>query len=255
MYNIVLCCNYASKRRRQQGKGTQTIRAVIGPLYHRSTYISGTLLSRFILFTRTPFLNPPLKIMDELEVRLIEEVRKYDHLYNSSSKSYKDSQMSNHSWREIGLNLGVDSVECMKRWKNLRDKFVRYRRKIGSGSGDPGGKKVPVFYTFMSWLEPHVKHRDTEFMPPSPLAPASPASPAPAKPNKRKRMDLSDVPVRKHLDRLNERRQELQQRLANDSDECSRFGATVADMMRRVPEARRADLMFEILTKLHENRE
>lgn len=81
------------------------------------------------------------------------EVWKYDH--NSSSKHYKDCQMAKNSWREISRNIGLDVAEYRKRWKNLRDKYARHRKKLGSRSGDPGGKKVPAFYVFMSWLAPH----------------------------------------------------------------------------------------------------
>lgn len=100
--------------------------------------------------------------MDQLEERLIEEVRKYDHIYNISSKNYKNCQMANNSWREIAQNTGLEVAECTKRWKNLWDKFVRLRRKLSTKSGDGGGQKVPAFYHFLSWLAPHVKHCETE---------------------------------------------------------------------------------------------
>lgn len=100
--------------------------------------------------------------MDQADERIIEEVRKYDHLYNSSSRHYKDCQMANNSWREISHNTGLEVAECMKKWKNLRDKYVRLRKKMATRSGDPGGQKVPAFYHFMSWLAPHVKHRETD---------------------------------------------------------------------------------------------
>ncbi|KAJ8014371.1 hypothetical protein DPEC_G00039530 [Dallia pectoralis] len=46
---------------------------------------------------------------------------------------------------------------------------------------------------------------------------------------------------------LEERRIDLQQKLVQDtSDEFSRFGQTVADLLRRVPEGRRADVMFTV---------
>nr|XP_033485995.1 glycoprotein gp100-like [Epinephelus lanceolatus] len=70
--------------------------------------------------------------------------------------------MAQNYWRQISGNIGLDMADCLKRWKNLRDKYVRLRKKLASRSGDPGGKKVPTFYTFLSWLAPHVKHRETE---------------------------------------------------------------------------------------------
>lgn len=43
---------------------------------------------------------------DEL---LIDAVREYPHLYNSSLKEYKDAQMKENSWTEIGLLMNVSS--------------------------------------------------------------------------------------------------------------------------------------------------
>jgi len=99
--------------------------------------------------------------MDQVEEK-ISEVRKYDHLYNSTLKNYKDSQMASNSWREIAHNTGLEVGKCVKRWKNLRDKYVRLRKKLATRSGDPGGQKLPPFFHALSWLAPFVKHRETE---------------------------------------------------------------------------------------------
>lgn len=99
--------------------------------------------------------------MKQIEKRLSEEVRKYEHLYNPCSQHYKDYQMANKSWREIAQNTGLEVNQCLKMWKNLRDKYVRCCKKQASRRGDAGGKEVPVFYHFLTWLAPHIKHRNT----------------------------------------------------------------------------------------------
>ncbi len=45
--------------------------------------------------------------MDQVEERLIKEVRKYVHLYDSSSPNYKNCQTAANLWREISTNIGV----------------------------------------------------------------------------------------------------------------------------------------------------
>ncbi|XP_039511950.1 transcription factor Adf-1-like [Pimephales promelas] len=251
--------------------------------------------------------------MDQVTERLVEEVRKYSHLYDSSSAEYKDCQMAANSWREISSNVGLDVADCMKRWKNTRDKYVRLRKKLATKSGDPGGKKVPAFYFFLSWLAPHVKHRLTEsnfddkdgsdsssnstgsavvmpsvnddeqlqscsphrqpsplsFQPslpspqpspmtaqPSPMTPQpSPMTPSPRMAQKRKRTEQDDwiqMQVARLEAQLEERRVELQQRLSQENDESDRFGNTVADMLRRVPEEHRAHAMFDVSKVLFE---
>ncbi|KAM9836054.1 uncharacterized protein ACBR49_019734 [Aulostomus maculatus] len=182
--------------------------------------------------------------MDQAEERVIEEVRKYDHLYNSSSKHYKDCQMANNSWREISQSTGLEVAECMKKWKNLRDKYVRLRKRMATRSGDPAGQKVPAFYHFLSWLAPHMKHRemDSNYVAKSPLS----------RP-KRKRDQTEDWLMRQ-IANLEERKMELQQKATQGTDECSRFGQTVADL-RRVPEDRRPDVMFKVYTLIHESKQ
>ncbi|XP_047455362.1 uncharacterized protein LOC125016739 isoform X1 [Mugil cephalus] len=97
--------------------------------------------------------------MAHVEQRLCEEVRRHKHLYDPSSPDYKDRHMAANSWNEISKNIGLDVSECMRRWKNVRDKYVRLRKKLISRSGDPCSKRVPSLYIRLSWLEKYVKHR------------------------------------------------------------------------------------------------
>lgn len=60
--------------------------------------------------------------------------------------------------------------------------------------------------------------------------------------------------LNKHLTRLG-RQLQVEQKLAQKNDECSRFGQMVADMLRRVPENKMADVMYTIFTTLYENRQ
>ncbi|XP_041825528.1 uncharacterized protein LOC121629794 [Melanotaenia boesemani] len=100
--------------------------------------------------------------MDQLDKRLIEEVRKYCNLYDATSRNYKDAQMSSKSWKEIADVVGLEVPECMKRWKNLRDKYVRVKRKMSGRNGEAGGQKTPAFFILLSWLAPHIRHRETQ---------------------------------------------------------------------------------------------
>ncbi|XP_055076355.2 uncharacterized protein [Misgurnus anguillicaudatus] len=232
--------------------------------------------------------------MDQVEERLAEEVRKYVHLYDTTSSHYKDAQMASNSWREIVENMGLEKTECLKRWKNMRDKFVRLRKKLGSArSGDPGGKKVPALYIFLSWLEPHVKHRQTEsnydkhesanengvvassqgdetpteYTPAeetqtqsmasssspesSSACPPSPLFTSPKSTHKRKRRE-PDEDLSKQLELLEARRCELQNKLLK---EYSRFGETVADMLRRLPDEHRPQAIFDIYKLLFDKQQ
>lgn len=101
--------------------------------------------------------------MDSFEDKLAEAVRKYEHLYNTSCKTYKDTQMTNNSWKEIARTLCTEESVCRKRWINLRDKFAKAKRRVQKKkSGDPGGRKlIPALYTSLQWLDAHIKPRKT----------------------------------------------------------------------------------------------
>ena len=96
-----------------------------------------------------------------IEERILEEVERYENLYNPTLREYKDAQMTNNSWREISAAVGVEATQCIKIWRRLRDRFVREKKGTKGRSGDAGGKKVWALYHRMLWLDVHVKHRET----------------------------------------------------------------------------------------------
>ncbi|KAK6325324.1 hypothetical protein J4Q44_G00046660 [Coregonus suidteri] len=108
--------------------------------------------------------SKPSKIQDDacFEEKLIEEVRRYTNLYNTSLKDYKDFTMTNNSWKEIAQTLRVEEQICRTKWKNLRDRYVRLRRKIKGKSGDAASGIQPQILTTLSWLSGFIKHKETE---------------------------------------------------------------------------------------------
>ncbi|KAL2095929.1 hypothetical protein ACEWY4_008077 [Coilia grayii] len=294
--------------------------------------------------------------MNEFERLLMEEVRKHEHLYDCFSPHYKDFEMAAKSWNEISLNMGEHVSECTKRWKNLRDKYVRVRKRLTASDPETRERKlrVPAFYTQLSWLAPHVKHRNRDSVdgdneedsnvnmacsllsestafcynlpesretnhmisenvdryvsndnisngylggphssPKNPISehykktpinysenheamghrnliktkkfgphttPVEPSPPSPdlrvAPAQKRKRQELEDR-LQQQVARLEERRAQLQQQRTTlrDNDELSRFGQTVADMLRRLPEEFRPEAMFDVHKLLFEKQQ
>ncbi len=71
--------------------------------------------------------------------------------------------MANNSWLEIATTVGKEESVCKKVWKNLRDKFVKAKKRGQGKSGDPGGvKHVPPIFLELGWLLQFVKHRETD---------------------------------------------------------------------------------------------
>ncbi|XP_026994106.1 transcription factor Adf-1-like [Tachysurus fulvidraco] len=100
--------------------------------------------------------------MGQFEDQLSEEVRRYKHLYDPSSKHYKQGDVMLKSWKEIGQRLGEDPEVCMKKWKAIRDKFVRLKKRLKNRNCDsgPDEEKEPEYCMRLSWLNGFIKHRD-----------------------------------------------------------------------------------------------
>ncbi|KAM4616191.1 uncharacterized protein ACJ7VT_009146 [Polymixia lowei] len=213
--------------------------------------------------------------MDQFEERLAEEVRRYKHLYDPSSKYYKHGEVTLDAWKEIGEKLAEDPGTCMKRWKAVRDRFVRLKKKMKT---EPGGQKVPAYYLSLSWLHGFVKHRSAESSSANTLesddnttlstsddegtsasGPSSVTTPSSSQPAK-KRKRGTDI-----LETIGELRRE---QVANctalvsqinastqncqDRDEYLTFGLAVADSLRKLPKDRVETTKARLFTVLGE---
>ncbi len=54
---------------------------------------------------------------------LIEEVRKYENIYDTQREDYKNRNVRANSWRSIAKALGRSPEDCESRWKNLKETF------------------------------------------------------------------------------------------------------------------------------------
>ena len=71
-------------------------------------------------------------------VFFMEEVQKYDCLYNKYSKSYKDKYIKINCWTKIGEKVNMSAADAEKKIENVRTGYGRYLKKvkvIPSGSG------------------------------------------------------------------------------------------------------------------------
>ncbi|CAL8316060.1 unnamed protein product [Merluccius merluccius] len=101
--------------------------------------------------------------MDEFDERLAAEVRKHRRLYDNACPSRKNSKATMATWRAVGSAVREEPTACMRRWKALRDKFVRLKKRIRTRVVPPGyeGDKVVVhvIHEKLCWLNEHVTHR------------------------------------------------------------------------------------------------
>ena len=97
--------------------------------------------------------------MDE---KLVEAVHTFPCLWQVSAKSYKDARARENAWKQVASLVEETVEECMRRWKSLRDKFVRELKKVkGKKSGDAGPAAVSSWSLFdtLLFLQDTVRHR------------------------------------------------------------------------------------------------
>ena len=64
----------------------------------------------------------------------MEEVQKYECLYNKFSKDYKNKFTRLNCWRKIGEKFDVDAAEAEKKYKNIRTAYGRYLKVLRQSS-------------------------------------------------------------------------------------------------------------------------
>ncbi len=94
--------------------------------------------------------------MNNFEIILAEQVRRHRHLYDPNLRHHSDLHLIQKAWNEVAAATGKDEAECRKVWKNLRDKFVRIKKKVHARSSDPSPYKIMAE---LGWLTQFVKHR------------------------------------------------------------------------------------------------
>lgn len=96
--------------------------------------------------------------MSNFERTLSENVRRHRIIYDPNLHDHGDLELTQNAWNDISAATGKNEAVCRKAWKNLRDKFVRIKRKIHTSSKDPGSYRKIV--AELGWLCQYVKHRE-----------------------------------------------------------------------------------------------
>ncbi|XP_055638351.1 transcription factor Adf-1-like [Toxorhynchites rutilus septentrionalis] len=92
------------------------------------------------------------------EEYLIHQVKLRPVLYDKSLKAYRKPGATDNAWAEISNALGVKAEDCKKRWKSLRDTFIKYFRQEILVATVPGMKRKKwIYYEQMGFLRTHVE--------------------------------------------------------------------------------------------------
>ena len=94
-------------------------------------------------------------------VFFMEEVQKYDCLYNKYRKSYKDKYIKINCWTKIGEKFDMSVADAEKKFKNVRTGYGGYLKKVKAIPSGSGRDAVPTPKDFagLDWLQKYISHR------------------------------------------------------------------------------------------------
>uniref|UniRef100_A0A3Q2GCU9 MADF domain-containing protein n=1 Tax=Cyprinodon variegatus TaxID=28743 RepID=A0A3Q2GCU9_CYPVA len=101
--------------------------------------------------------------MAAMEEKLIIAFCSHPVLYDQLSYQYRDKSRKDLAWKRISEEIGLSEDVCRKRWKTLRDTYVREvkkekeRKRSGAAAGTAQRWK---YLAVLSFLEPFVTPRE-----------------------------------------------------------------------------------------------
>ncbi|XP_042359885.1 myb-related transcription factor, partner of profilin-like [Plectropomus leopardus] len=96
-----------------------------------------------------------------MEEQLIIAVIAHPELYDSSCPLYRDRNKKDQAWVSVSEVCGLSVEQCRKRWKSLRDTYIRERRKVPRSGAAAGTAKRWKYLGVLSFLDPFVAPRLT----------------------------------------------------------------------------------------------
>lgn len=92
--------------------------------------------------------------------KLIQTVYAFPVLYNVSLHDYRSTERRVKAWREVAASVGLSVVECKRRWKTIRDRYIRERR-LCKLKKDLGGRRLHYWphRESLAFLDAHIRKR------------------------------------------------------------------------------------------------
>lgn len=87
---------------------------------------------------------------------LIEAVLGFPCIWQVKAKSYKNRRARENAWKAVASSVGFDVEVCMKKRKNLRDKFIKELKKVRkhrTGDEGPPSRSSWPYFDVLKFLE------------------------------------------------------------------------------------------------------
>ncbi|VDL75115.1 unnamed protein product [Nippostrongylus brasiliensis] len=104
----------------------------------------------------------PCTADDHFEIRLIDAVEKNPCIFNRCHPLHKMSDYKSHVWNQVAQQLSFSGpgVELERKWRHMRDRYVRLRKIDKTSAPLKKGDKWYYYYKKMSFLDPYIEHRN-----------------------------------------------------------------------------------------------
>ncbi|XP_049457243.1 transcription factor Adf-1-like [Epinephelus fuscoguttatus] len=102
-------------------------------------------------------------LVPKMEDKLIIAVCGHPELYDVTSPHYKLRTKKDLPWRKVSEEVGLPEEICRRKWKGLRDTYLKEKKKERerkSGSAGTGGKRWK-YSAVLSFLDPFVTPKET----------------------------------------------------------------------------------------------
>ena len=102
-----------------------------------------------------------MALFNEESIQFLDEVHKFDCLYNKFSKDIKNKFKKYNCWIKIGDKFGLSPEEAEKKFRNIRTAYGRHLRRMRSIPSGSGRSAVPKIDVNLEWLSTSITHRRT----------------------------------------------------------------------------------------------
>lgn len=92
-----------------------------------------------------------VKVNEEM---FVNEIKKRPILYNTHLKDYKKFSTRHEAWAEVAVAMNLSEGECKKRWRSLRDAFMKVVRNKSEEE-----QKTWIHYRLLEFLLPYIGNR------------------------------------------------------------------------------------------------
>ena len=90
-------------------------------------------------------------------------MQKFDCLFNTYSRDYKEKLKKANSWVKVAEKFNITPSEAGKRFKSIRTAYGRFLKKTKNAPSSSGREEqhVPRDFQNIDWLATYIDHRPT----------------------------------------------------------------------------------------------